>query len=81
MFDIYVFWFLGLHARYGERLNGHVRRLEEAFAMYLDPAKIKPLEVQKGAEVIHKIRMRMLKRLRKCRQRIDDFIRNDSGPE
>ncbi len=81
MFDIYVFWLLGLQARYGQRLDGHVRRLEESFAVYLDPTRTSPLEIDKGAEVVRKIRLQMLKRLRKCQQVIDDFIHSSAGPE
>lgn len=66
MFDLYVFWVLGLQARYGNRLQGHVKRLEEAFAVYLDPRKREPLDVDKGGEVVRKIRHRMLSRLRSC---------------
>ena len=66
MFDLYVFWVLGLQARYGNRLQGHVKRIEEAFAVYLDPRKREPLDVDKGAEVVRKIRHRMLSRLRSC---------------
>ena len=80
MFDIYVFWLLGLQARYGERIEGQVRRLEEAFAMYLDPAKTEPPEIEKGAEVVRKIRLRMLKRLRRCQQDIDEFIQGSGEP-
>ena len=81
MFDIYVFWSLGLRARYGKRLEGQVRRLEEAFAMYLDPAKTEPPEIDKGAEVVRKIRLRLRKRLRRCQQDIDEFIQGCAEPE
>ncbi len=66
MFDLYVFWTLGLQTRYGNRLHGFVKRLDEAFAVYLNPGKPELLEIEKGAEVVRKIRHRMLSRLRSC---------------
>lgn len=66
MFDLYVLWFLGLQARYGNRLHGFVKRLDDAFAVYLDPSRRDPLEIEKSAEVVRKIRHRMLRRLRSC---------------